>query len=152
MSANIITKYAVASDKMVDELLHLIRTWSSEHPGNEIDGQYTRKPLVNSMNSFSSQWLVTYHDDEPAGFALLTEGGERPEFTAGRRAVQLSLFAVIKKYAAAGVGNSLLEKCLHIYKNREMMWMEPAMVQEQSVLLENYGFTKSSEYLVKEGL
>jgi GNAT superfamily N-acetyltransferase len=154
MSTQVITKFAVASDRMIDELLYLTRTWMEEHPAIVPDGQYTRKILVDSMNRFSSQWLIVYVGEEPAGFAFLTDGGARPEVLENKRIVQLSAFAVLQAYAATGAGKSLLEKCLAVYKGRDAMWTELTAVQEETPLLETYGFEKlsGSSYWIKASL
>lgn len=154
MNPSIITKFAVASDKMIDELLYMTRTWMQEHPAIVPEGQYTKKILVDSMNSFSSQWLIAYVGDEPAGFAFLTDGGERPASLENKRIVQLSAFAVLNAYAGSDAKKSLLEKCLLVYKGRDAMWTEQAAIQEQSAFLETYGFVKEDGglYWVKEQL
>lgn len=151
MSTQIITKFAVASDRMIDELLYLTRTWIEEHPEMVTEGQYTKKILVDTMNSFSSQWLIVYAGGEPAGFAFLTDGGERPTVLENRRIVQLAAFAVLKAYADTDAEKSLLEKCLSVYKGRDAMWTEE---QAGISFLETYGFAKlkGSPYWVKEQL
>ncbi len=145
--STIITKFAVASDKMIAELLYLTRTWLEEHPEIAMEGQYSKKILVNSMNSFSSQWFIVYVGEEPAGFAFLTEGGARPAFLEGKRAIQLEVFAVLKAYAGAGADNSLLEKCLSVYKGRDAIWAPLSVAPD---FLEAKGFVKTNNYLVKE--
>jgi hypothetical protein len=149
MSTQIITKFAVASDRMIDELLYLTRTWMEEHPAMVTEGQYTKKILVDTMNSFSSQWLIVYAGEEPAGFAFLTDGGERPAQLENKRIVQLAAFAVLNAYAHTDAGKSLLEKCLAVYKGRDAIWMEPTT---EIPFLETYGFAKlsGSPYWVKE--
>lgn len=146
--STIITKFAVASDKMIAELLYLTRTWQEEQPGIVLEGQYTKKILVNSMNSFSSQWFIVYAGEEPAGFAFLSEGGARPAFLEGKRAIQLEAFAVLKAYAGRGADASLLDKCLSVYKGRELMWAPLSVAPD---FLEAKGFVKANGYLVKEG-
>lgn len=145
--STIITKFAVASDKMIDELLYLTRTWLAEHPEIKMEGQYTKKILVNSMNSFSSQWFIVYAGDEPVGFAFLTDGGARPAFLEGKRIVHLSAFAVLSSYTGQGADTSLLEKCLAVYKGRDAMWAELSVAPGY---LEANGFVKTAGYLVKE--
>lgn len=154
MSTQIITKFAVASDRMIDDLLYLTRTWMAEHPAIVTEGQYTKKILVDTMNSFSSQWLIVYVGDQPAGFAFLTDGGERPVTLENKRIVQLTAFAVLHSYADTYVRISLLEKCLAVYKGRDAMWTEGTCVQEEIPFLETYGFEKldGSRYWVKEPL
>ncbi|MGF6847756.1 hypothetical protein QFZ51_002991 [Chitinophaga sp. W3I9] len=145
--STIITKFAVASDKMIDELLYLTRTWLAEHPEIKMEGQYTKKILVNSMNSFSSQWFIVYAEEEPAGFAFLTDGGVRPPFLEGKRIVHLSAFAILQAHAGGTAAASLLEKCLAVYKGRDAMWAELSVAPGY---LEANGFVKTAGYLVKE--
>ncbi|HWV68735.1 hypothetical protein [Chitinophaga sp.] len=145
--STIITKFAVASDKMIAELLYLTRTWLEEHPEIAMEGQYSKKILVNSMNSFSSQWFIVYAGEEPAGFAFVTEGGAKPAFLEGKRAIQLQAFAVLKAYAGAGADNSLLEKCLVVYKGRDAIWAPLSVAQD---FLASKGFVETNNYLVKE--
>ncbi|SEW42471.1 hypothetical protein [Chitinophaga arvensicola] len=148
MSTTIITKFAVASDKMIDELLYLTCTWEQEHPGIAMEGQYSRKVLVDSMNNFSSQWLIVYVGADPAGFAYLTDAGARPGFLEGKRVVHLAAFVILKAYSDTGAAASLLEKCQTIYKGREAMWTE---LPGDYAYLETNGFSRKDEYLVKEG-
>lgn len=152
MDTQVITKFAVASDKMLDELLYLLRTWMSEHPDEVPEGTYTRKILVNTMNSFSSQWLIVYAGDEPAGFAFLTDAGERPAILDNKRIVQLVAFGVLSAYAGGVVETSLLEKCMTIYKGRDAMWTMPTAANRP--FLESGGFVQqaATSYWVKEQL
>ncbi|MBO9730155.1 MAG: hypothetical protein J7623_16065 [Chitinophaga sp.] len=152
MHTQVITKFAVASDKMLDELLYLLRTWMSEHPEVVPAGTYTRKILVNTMNSFSSQWLIVYAGDEPAGFAFLTDGGERPAIFDHKRVVQLAAFGVLEAYAGGAAETSLLEKCMTIYKGRDAIWTLPAAANR--AFLESGGFVQhaATPYWVKEQL
>lgn len=146
--STIITKFAVASDKMIAELLYLTRSWLEEQPDIIMEGQYTKKILVNSMNSFSSQWFIVYAGEEPAGFAFLSEGGARPAFLEGKRAIQLEAFAVLKAYAGTEADTSLLDKCLSVYKGRDVIWAPLSVAPE---FLASNGFVKINDYLVKEG-
>lgn len=133
---------------MIAELLYMTRTRMEEHPGITTDGQYTKKILVDSMNNFSSQWLIVYAGDEPAGFALLTDGGRRPASLENKKVVQLAAFAVLKAYEDSAANKSLLEKCLSVYKGREAIWAEPEAVREQRSFLEAGGFVKAGDWLV----
>lgn len=148
MSTTILTKFAVASDKMIEELLYLTQTWRQEHPEIAMDGQYSKKILVDSMNSFSSQWLIVYVGEEPAGFAWLTDAGAKPDFLEGKRMVHLAAFAVLKAYQDTTAADSLLQKCQSIYKGRDAMWT--ALSGDTAYLAAN-GFVRKEDYLVKEG-
>lgn len=148
MSTSILTKFAVASDKMIDELLYLTRTWQQEHPEIVMEGQYSKKILVDSMNSFSSQWLIVYVGEAPAGFAWLTDAGARPDFLEGKRIVHLAAFAILNAYQDTAAADSLLQKCQTVYKGRDAMWTE---LSSDTAYLTTNGFTHKEDYLVKEG-
>jgi hypothetical protein len=167
MSAKIITKFTVASDRAIDELLYLTSVRAKEKFGKTLKevalkayltNHYSKKILVDSMNSMASQWLMVYVADEPAGYAFITAGADRPAFLAHKRVVQLADFEVLEAYTATDAKKSLLEKCLTIYKGRDAMWRLEKAADGRLPFFEQYGFVKQEDgpdaavYMVNEQL
>ncbi len=171
MGAEIITKFRVASDETVSQLLHLITTSAEERFSKiltpaaltqYLSDRYTPKTLVDQINNFANQWLITYVDGVPAGYAFLTSRGPVQEGYAGKKVAHLVDFEILHAYADTVARQSLIEKCMATYKGFEAMWLVTQRDHPLTTFLETQGFVKGREavdfngvpvpavYLVKE--
>jgi hypothetical protein len=161
MGTSIITKFRVASDETVGQLMYLISTRASERfagilspaPLAEYIAQrYSPKDLINHINNFANQWLITYVDGEPAGYAFLASRGIAPAIYQQHKTVHLVDFEILDAYADPAVSASLLEKCITTFKGYELMWMVEQTEQSILPFLTANGFVKGEEVAMYNGL
>lgn len=151
MDKKIITKFRVANEEGVAELLHLTRTLaqekfenllSAEMLENYIAANFNEKMLVDEMNSLSNQWLVVYAGDEPAGYVRITAKGKRPEAIESKRAVRIADFGILKAYNAEAVWQSLFDKCMSVGRGYEAIWLNEYTENPVLEFFEQAGFIK----------
>lgn len=161
MGAEIITKFRVASDETVGQLLHLISTSAEERFSKilpqeaftqYLSERYTPKALVDKINNFANQWLITYVDGVPAGYAFLTSRGPVQERYEGRKVVHLVDFEILHAYADTAAKQSLIEKCITTYKGYEVMWLVAQSNHPFISFFETQGFVKGREAADFNGL
>lgn len=161
MGAEIITKFRVASDETVGQLLQLISTSAAERFSKVLtpaalteylSERYTPKALVDKINNFANQWLITYVDGVPAGYAFLTSRGPVQEEYEGRKVVHLVDFEILQAYADTAAKQSLIEKCMTTYKGYEVMWLVAQSNHPVLSFLETQGFVKGKEVTDFNGL
>lgn len=154
MYKKIITKFRVANEEGVAELLYLTRTLAMEKfesllPAetleNYISANFQEKILVEEMNSLSNQWLVVFADDEPAGYVRITAKGKRPETITAKRAVRIADFGILKAYHTDAVCQSLFDKCISVGKGYEALWLNEYTENPLLEFFEKKGFIKQQE-------
>ncbi|RAJ27236.1 N-acetyltransferase [Pedobacter cryoconitis] len=132
MDQKVITKFKVATEDAIFELLYLTRTIALEKYAHLVDKDviesyishnYNDKQIIDEMNSFGNQWLVVYVDEQAAGYAFVTTQGKRPQSLEGKKAVCIADFCVLKEYLSSEAKQSLLNKCLSIGKGYESLWL-----------------------------
>jgi ribosomal protein S18 acetylase RimI-like enzyme len=151
---NIITKFTVATEQGMNVLLTLTRELAMEKFSSlmeqklidsYISKNFNQQTLINELNSMSNQWLVTYVDDNPAGYARITSKGKRPSVLDGKRAIRIADFGISKKYQDPTISNTLLEKCLNVCKPYEGIWINEYAQNPVIKLFENKGFARQKE-------
>ncbi len=151
---NIITKFTVATEYGVNVLSMLTRELAMEKFSllveqkiidSYISQNFNEQTLISELNSMSNQWLITYVDDSPAGYAKITSKGERPSALVQKRAIRIADFGILKRYQDPVIINSLLEKCLHVCKPYEGIWINEYVQNPAIELFENNGFIRQKE-------
>ena len=151
---NIITKFTVATEQGMDTLLMLTRELAIEKFSSMLDRQtladyvaanFNRQTLVTELNSMSNQWLVTYVDDNPAGYARITLKGKKPLSLDRKRVIRIADFGVLKKYPEKEISDSLLEKCFTVCKPYEGVWINEYIQNPLIELFESKGFVRQPE-------
>ena len=132
MKPNIVTKFAIASEEGVEIIKHLTRTIAkekfealipSEMLDNYINEELNDKKLIDDLNeSLTTQWLVVYKNDQPAGYARITSKGERP-VVEEKSIISIADFGVLQEYNEPEVLQSLLDKCYYICKIYQAVWL-----------------------------
>ncbi|WP_052496186.1 hypothetical protein [Pedobacter lusitanus] len=154
MDQKIITKFKVATDDAINELLYLTKAITIEKYAGfvasdvierYIADRYHDKQLIDEMNSFGNQWLVVYADGLAAGYAFLTTQGKRPRLLENKKAICIADFGVLQSHLSGAARQSLMDKCLSIGKSYEAIWFNE---QNDSPLLsffEDHSFIKMNE-------
>lgn len=128
----IITRFIVATEQGVNMLSILTRELAIEKYASAldrkcidsyIDEHFNHKTLIGELNNMSNQWLVTYVDDTPAGYARITSKGKKPSSLDGKKTVRIADFGVLKNYPDAAVTEALLGKCLEICRPYDHVWI-----------------------------
>lgn len=154
MDQKVITKFKVATEDAISELLYLTRTIALEkyaHLVNEevmedyIFRHYNDKQIIDEMNSFGNQWLVVYVDELAAGYAFVTTQGKRPELLEDKKAVCIADFCILKEYLSSEAKQSLLNKCLTISKGYESLWLREQIDSPLISFFEAHGLQTIAE-------
>lgn len=151
---NIITKFTVATEQGIEALSMLTRELTKEKYASLLDqkiidnyvaGNFSKKALMEEVNSMSNQWLVVYADDIPAGYARITSKGKRPLPLERKRAIRIADFGILTKYKEPAIKDSLLEKCLTVCKPYENIWINEYAGSPLIALFETRGFVRQQE-------
>ena len=171
MDQKVITKFRVATEDAISELLYLTRTIALEKYAHLVKEEvieayislhYNDKQIIDEMNSFGNQWLVVYVDEKAAGYAFITTQGKRPGVLEGKKAVSIADFCILREYLPGEAKQSLLNKCLAIGKGYESIWLTEQIDSPLLSFFEAHGLQPITErnelihpdilmrYLIKE--
>ena len=118
--------------------------------------------LISELNSLSNQWIVVYSNEAPAGYAVVTSKGQRPETLRDKKIIRIAEFGILNKYDDPRIKQSLFEKCLILCKSYETIWIneyaenpfigffEANSFLKQKEVLNHYELPLPSVYLTKE--
>ncbi|WP_223152061.1 N-acetyltransferase [Chitinophaga qingshengii] len=128
---DITTKFVVVNEANIMDLLQLITTLAKEKYGpvlsdaqlNTYLHRYTPQQLASDVNNFSNQWLMVYAGGKPAGYALITSQGKRPDTLTEKKVKRLTGYGVLQQYADSGCPEALLQKCLQVGQSYDALWM-----------------------------
>jgi hypothetical protein len=107
METTIITKFTIATEKGIHDLLFLTEAMarerfaqklSSEELESYISKNFNKGALTVDLNSMSNQYLTVYVDNEPAGYARITSRGVRPEAFDSKTLARIADFGILAKY------------------------------------------------------
>jgi hypothetical protein len=153
MNKKIHTKFAVASEGMIRDLTSLIQTITHEKFGhllpkdqldNYIAHHLTAKKLIADLNSLSNQWLITYIDDHPAGYACLTTKGQRPPALTDKKAMRIAGFGLDRDHTTPESLQALMGKCLAALQSSEIIWINLEAGSPLLPFFEQNGFVRQS--------
>jgi hypothetical protein len=145
----IVTKFIIANKLGINTLHFLTAATARDQfagsiPDLEVEEHITRRfnkdALIADLNNLSNQYLVVYADNEPAGYALMTTKGARPDLFLNRTMAKIADFSVLVKYNDPAISRSLLEKCLSVTKLQQVIWINVFEDHPYMSLFENYGF------------
>jgi len=128
---HITTRFVVVNEASIQALLSLITKLAKEKYGQQLAGaqldnylsRYTPQQLTSDINNFSNQWLMVYAGSEPAGYALITSAGKRPDHLPEKKVKKLTGFGVLQQYTDSGCIEALLKKCLQVGQSYDALWM-----------------------------
>lgn len=127
----ITTRFVVVNEANIQALFSLINTLGKEQYGHLLTGKqldaylvtFTPQQLASDINNFSNQWLMVFAGNEPAGYALITSSGKRPDDLTDKKIKRLAGFGVLQQYAGSGCKEALIKKCLQISQSYDALWM-----------------------------
>lgn len=153
MEQQIKTKFIVVNEAGMRDLLFLTHTLAAEKfsgllPAPELKKYtdlYTQQRLAAAVNNFSNQWLIVYVDDKPAGYALITSAGKKPDSITGNKAKRLADFGVLQQYAGTACKQVLMDKCLLVSKAYDVLWLHEYAQSPLLPFFEENGFHRDGQ-------
>jgi hypothetical protein len=132
METNIVTKFAIASEEGLETIKNLTRTIAREkftHLLTAADLEhfiaqaFSDKKLIDDLNEMlTTQWLVVYKDDTPAGYARITSKGAYP-LSEQKNYIRMADFGILATYNEPLVLQSLFDKCYNLCKSYQAIWL-----------------------------
>ena len=132
MESTITTKFIIGDNEGVALLSTLAAATTRETYGNSISEtklenyilkRFSHAALAKEMNSLTNQFLIVYSSEEPAGYAWITSGGERPAIFAGKTVARIPEFGILKKFDNDAVRKSLMDKVLRVCGMQQIVWI-----------------------------
>ncbi|MEI7489394.1 MAG: hypothetical protein WCJ72_18665 [Chryseobacterium sp.] len=127
----IVSKFAVGSDKGVDDLFDVkkavIRHIYKEHIPldtieNFIKKHFDHRKMINILNDLSNQLIMVFVDDQPAGYCLFKSGSSYSDLSEGKKMTELMEFGILPEYDSE-VRLSLWNKVKSAIKFTESIWI-----------------------------
>ncbi|MGX5858373.1 hypothetical protein ACWKW6_32270 [Dyadobacter jiangsuensis] len=157
------TKFTIATEQGVETLLMLTRQLAIEKFSSIVDApvldryiaeNFSKKALIDELNSMSNQWLVVYADNHPAGYARITTRGHKPQLLDGKPSVRIADFGILNVFTAPAVRDALLEKCLAVSRAHQgiQIWINEHLDSPWIELFESNGFTRIQDACELDGL
>jgi hypothetical protein len=153
MESTIITKFIIGGDEGISLLSALGATTAREKYGKIIQEskleayvlkRFSLSMLAREMNSLSNQFLVVYSNDEPAGYAWITSGGERPAAFAGKTVARIVEFGILREFDNDAVRKNLVEKCLSVCAMQQIVWVCEYDESREIDRWQQFGFQKEA--------
>jgi len=117
-------------------------------PENKLEAyilkRFSLSMLAREMNSLSNQFLVVYSNGEPAGYAWITSGGERPTAFAGKSVARIMEFGILREFDNDAVRKNLIGKCLLVCGIQQIVWVCEYEESREVDFLQQFGFQKQA--------
>ncbi|WP_431215851.1 N-acetyltransferase [Puia sp. P3] len=132
MESTITTKFIIGDNEGITLLSSLAAATIREKYGNGIPEtqlenfilkRFSHAALAKEMNNLNSQFLIVYSSEEPAGFAWITSGGERPAILKGTTVARIPEFGILKKFDNDAVRKGLMDKVLRVCGMQQIVWI-----------------------------
>jgi len=157
------TKFTIATEQGVETLLMLTRQLAIEKYSSIVKAplldryiaeNFSKKAIIDELNSMSNQWLVVYADSTPAGYARITTRGIKPQLLAGKPSVRIADFGILNAFTATAIRDALLEKCLAVSRAHQgiQIWINEHPESPWLELFESNGFTRIRDVCALDGL
>ncbi|MFP3594259.1 hypothetical protein [Chryseobacterium sp. SIMBA_038] len=150
----IISKFAVGSDKGVDDLFDVKKAFirdtykeiaSSETIENYIKEHLDHRKMINILNDLSNQLIMVFVDDQPAGYCLFKSGSSYSDASKGKKMTEIINFGILSEYNSSEVRISLWNKVKSAIKFTDSIWVNINQNHPQLEFFKDNGFL-----LVKE--
>lgn len=154
MTNRIVTNFCISTEQDRKTLSFISKAtarekYSGKVPEADLEAwigkNFNDNTLRVELNNISNQYLVVYVDDEIAGYARITNKGERPAIFNGRSVIRIADFAVLQKFDETEAKKSLFEKCLRLCSTQEVVWISEYEDNRYLDLFSDYRFVKNPE-------
>lgn len=122
---SIISKFTVGSEEGIDLLFDLKRLqfkqmyegiMKPEEIDRLIDKKLDRREAIKELNALTTQMVMVFENDKPAGYAIIKSSYEQPDILEDKKAAHLT-FYIAADHISQEVYDSLWQKCLSITRS-----------------------------------
>lgn len=145
----IVSKFAVGSDKGIDDLFDVKKavirnTYKeiipSETIENHIKQHFDHRKMINILNDLSNQLIMVFVDDQPAGYCLFKSGSSYSDSSESKKMTEIINFSIIPEYDLADVKLSLWNKVKSSIKFTDSVWINSNQNDPQFEFFKKNGF------------
>ncbi|MCL8538367.1 hypothetical protein [Chryseobacterium gallinarum] len=146
----IISKFMIGSEEGISDLITIIDSSvyalhkdfvSEEDIRQYINNEIDPRKMINELNNLSNQLVMTYADQQPAGYSLIKSGSVYPGIVAGKRATEIS-FVIIPDFNTPEIRQSLWKKCRAAVSFTDEIWINMLTHDPLLEFLKENGFTQ----------
>lgn len=147
---DITSKFIIGSEEGIRQLFFLknaqIRGMyenvaSADELDHYLSEQLNHREAINDLNDLSTQLIVLFVGDEPAGYTILKNSFQRPEVLEGKKALHYSTFYILPEHDHPETRQSLWKKCLSAARTyEEAYWTETLQSDPLIPFFEECGF------------
>ena len=129
---NIISKFAVGSDEVIDQLfslrVHQLKLMYEDQLEvqaleNYLQEELDHRTTINELNDLSTQLIMTFIDNKAVGYIILKNSYYQPESLADKKAIQIKSFFILSEYDTIETRQSLWQKCFSVTRSYSH-WIE----------------------------
>ncbi|CDN72925.1 hypothetical protein [Elizabethkingia anophelis] len=131
---DIAVRFTIGSEEGVNQLLMLQKAQikgryenvtSAEQLNNYISEHLNHRNTINELNDLSTQLLILFVEDKPAGYTIIRNSFQRPAVLEGKRVINYASFYILPEYDSPETRQALWKKCLSIVRTfDEALWIE----------------------------
>ncbi|GEN71698.1 MULTISPECIES: hypothetical protein [Chryseobacterium] len=146
---NIISKFTVGSEEGISDLITIIDSSvytlhkeliPEEDIKKYIAGNIDPRKMINDLNDLSNQLIITYADDQPAGYSILKSGSGHPALPEGKKATEIS-FVILSEFDSPETRQSLWKKCRSAASFTDILWLNMMIHDPLLEFFKEAGFT-----------
>ena len=131
---DIAVRFTIGSEEGVNQLFMLQNAQIKGQYKNMVDTEqlndYIKEHLnhrntINELNDLSTQLLILFVEDKPAGYTIIRNSFQRPAVLEGKRVINYTSFYILPEYDNMETRQALWKKCLSIARTfDEACWIE----------------------------
>lgn len=128
----IISKFAVGSDKGIDDLFDIKKavirnTYKENIPQDTIENyikeHLDHRKMINVLNDLSNQLIMVYVDEQAVGYSLLKSSSSYSGSPEGKKMTKITDFGILPEYDTPEVRSSLWQKSRSAINFTDAIWI-----------------------------
>ncbi|MBL1220666.1 hypothetical protein JET18_07440 [Chryseobacterium sp. L7] len=150
---NIISKFTVGSEGGISDLITIIDASAySLHQGlvpeenikKHIENDIDPRKMINDLNDLSNQMIITYADEQPAGYSMIKSGTSHPSLPEGKKATEIS-FVILPEFDSEDIRQSLWKKSRSAASFTDIIWINMMAHDPLLEFLKGLGFSVAAD-------
>jgi hypothetical protein len=150
---DIISKFTVGSEEGISDLIAIIDSSvyalhkdfvAEEDIKKYIRNEIDPRKMINDLNDLSNQLIMTYADQQPAGYSIIKSGSLYPGISDGKRATEIS-FVILPEFSSQEVRRSLWKKSRSAVSFSDVIWINILAHDPLLEFLKESGFTSVAD-------
>ncbi|PQA94024.1 hypothetical protein B0A69_10570 [Chryseobacterium shigense] len=150
---NIISKFTVGSEEGISDLINIIdASVYALHKGlvpetdikKYIEEEIDPRKMINDLNDLSNQLIITYADNQPAGYSILKSGLSHPALPEEKKATEMS-FVILPEFDSPETRTSLWKKSKSAASFTDVIWINIMAHDPLSDFLKESGFSVAAD-------